>query len=313
MRSVASQRQHAGQGDAKTRRRVDVRCAQLRELVVVTGASSGMGAATAREMVGRGFHVLAGVRREADAEALERAGAEPVILDITKTDDIERLAARIDADTRGRPLRAVVNAAGVPGNAPVETMPLETWRAVFEVNVFGQIAVVQALLPALHRSKGRVVTISSLGGRASMPAFGAYAGSKHAIEAVSDALRQELAPHGVQVVIVEPGGVRTDMINRGTATAKHLTASMTPEQHARYSGLMEAFLSYSAAFTEAGVSAAHAAEVIADAATACRPRTRYTIGRDAALMTRLARILPDRTMDAAIARTLKPHYPTGRR
>lgn len=268
-----------------------------------------MGAATARALVRRGFHVLAGVRRERDGDALREAGAEPVILDVTDTDDIARLAARVDGDPAGRPLRAVVNSAGIAANAPVETLPLESWRQVFDVNVLGTVALVQALLPALHRSKGRIVTISSIGGKVTMPAYGAYAGSKHAIEAISDALRRELAPHGVQVVVVEPGAVRTDMITRGTATARSLLERMTPEQRTRYGDLMEAFLSHAAGFATSGVSADHAASVITRAVTDRRPRTRYTIGRDAAMYIRLARVLPDRVLDAALARTLRAQAP----
>ncbi|NTW38286.1 MAG: SDR family NAD(P)-dependent oxidoreductase [Cellulomonadaceae bacterium] len=278
---------------------------------MVSGTSSGMGAATAREMVRRGYHVLAGVRRIEDGDPLRVLGAEPVVLDITNPVDLARLATRIDSDPHGRALRAVINNAGMAANAPVETLPLDVWRRVFEVNVIGQIGLTQALLPALHRSGGRVVMISSTGGKIAMPAYGAYSGSKFAIEAVSDALRQELAPHGVQVVVVEPGGVQTDMVNRGTRVAQELLASMTPEQRHRYEPMMHTFVSHSATFAAGGVSADRAAQVIAKAATAPRPRTRYTIGRDAAMLTRLARILPDRALDAAIARTLRPHRPVG--
>lgn len=281
------------------------------QLAVVSGASTGMGRATAIELSRRGFHVLAGVRRASDGEALREAGVEPVILDITGPDTIAALSDRIDSDHDGRPLRVLVNNAGIAANAPVEALPLEVWRRVFEVNVFGQIALTQALLPALHRSGGRVVNISSTGGRIAMPAYGAYSGSKFAIEAISDAMRQELAPHGVQVVIVEPGGVRTAMGDRGSAIARDLQGQMTVEQHDRYDALMAAFLSHSATFASDGLSAEQAADVIARAATDRRPKTRYTIGRDAALLTRLARILPDRMMDRAIARTLRPHYPKG--
>ncbi|MEV8359609.1 SDR family oxidoreductase [Microbacterium sp. NPDC076895] len=281
------------------------------QLAVVSGASTGMGRATAVELSRRGFDVLAGVRRASDGKALRQAGIEPVILDITEPDTIAALRDRIDSHHDERPLRVLVNNAGIAANAPVEALPLEVWRRVFEVNVFGQIALTQALLPALHRSGGRVVDISSTGGRIAMPAYGAYSGSKFAIEAISDAMRQELAPQGVQVVIVEPGGVRTAMGDRGSAVARDLHSQMTVEQHDRYDRLMAAFLSHSATFASEGVSAEEAAKVIARAATDRRPRTRYTIGRDAALLTRLARILPDRMMDRAIARTLRPHYPKG--
>lgn len=250
-----------------------------------------MGAATARELARQGFHVLAGVRRDAVAAP----GIEPVILDITKPEHIEALAARIG----DRPLHALVNNAGIQVNAPVETLPLDEWRHVFEVNLFGHIAVTQALLPMLRN--GRVVNISSVGGKVAMPTYGAYAGAKFALEAVSDALRRE----GVQVVVVEPGGVRTEMATRGIATANDLASRMTPEQTERYGSLVQAINALMATGTEAGVTAEEAAKVIAKAVTTRKPRTRYTIGRDAALITRLTKILPDRTLDKVIAARLQ--------
>jgi NAD(P)-dependent dehydrogenase (short-subunit alcohol dehydrogenase family) len=279
------------------------------ELAVVTGASSGMGNATARELAHRGFHVLAGVRRSEDAQSLQLPGIEPVILDITNPADIRALSERVSPDSEGRSLRVLINNAGSAANAPVETLPLDEWRRQFEINLFGHIALTQALLPALHHSGGRIINISSTGGKVVMPAYGAYSGAKFAMEAVSDALRRELAPQGVQVVVVEPGAVRTAMGESGGAKARELIDAMTDTQKSRYGILMETFLAHSKAFTASGISAEKAAQTIADAATARRPRTRYTIGRDAALLTRLARLLPDRALDAAIARTLRPHVP----
>lgn len=262
------------------------------KLVVVTGASTGLGRATARELARCGFHVLAGVRRETDAVAAP--GIEPVLLDITRPEQVEALAARIG----NRSVHALVNNAGIQVNAPVETLPLDQWRHVFEVNLFGHIAVTQALLPVLRN--GRVVNISSVGGKVAMPTYGAYAGAKFALEAVSDALRRE----GVQVVVIEPGGVRTEMARRGIATANTLAADMTPEQNARYGRLIRTINELMASGTEAGVTAEAAAQVVAKAVTTRRPRTRYTIGRDAALITRLSRVLPDRALDRVIAALL---------
>lgn len=270
----------------------------------MTGASVGMGAATARELARRGFHVLAGVRRESDADAIRTAGIEPVLLDITDPEQIAALAARF----RGT-LRALINNAGIAANAPVETLPLSEWRRSFEVNLFGHVAVTQAFLPALLRSKGRIVNISSVGGKVAMAGYGAYAGSKFALEAMSDSLRRELAPQGVQVIVIEPGGVQTEMSGRGIATAHRLAAEMTPEQRERYGPLMQALVSHTRAFTEAGLPADRAARVIADAVTDRRPRIRYPIGRDAALLTRLTRVLPDRLLDRVVAADLRPHYP----
>ncbi|MEV7723707.1 SDR family NAD(P)-dependent oxidoreductase [Streptomyces sp. NPDC087917] len=273
----------------------------------MTGASTGMGASTARELARRGFHVLAGVRRDRDADAIRSTGIEPVILDITEPEHVEALATRVADDPR--PLHALVNNAGVQVNAPVEALPMAEWRQVFEVNLFGHIAVTQALLPALLRSKGRVVNISSIGGKFAMATYGAYAGAKFALEAVSDSLRREVAPLGVQVVVVEPGGVRTEIAARGITTANRLAARMTPEQNERYGSLVQANNKLMASGTASGLTADAAALVIAKAVTTRRPRTRYTAGRDAALIMRLGRFLSDRTLDRVLAANLSRHYP----
>ncbi|MET7679981.1 SDR family NAD(P)-dependent oxidoreductase [Streptomyces sp. NPDC005423] len=273
----------------------------------MTGASTGLGAAAARELARRGFHVLAGVRRDRDADAIRSAGIEPVILDITEPTQVEALAARIADDPRA--LHALVNNAGVQVNAPVEVLPMAEWRRVFEINLFGHIAVTQALLPALLRGRGRVINISSIGGRIAMPTYGAYAGAKFALEAVSDSLRREVAPLGVQVVVVQPGGVRTEMAGRGIETANRLAAGMTPEQDERYGDLVQAINTLMASGTAAGLTADAAAQVVAEAVTARRPRTRYTAGRDATVLVRLSRILSDRVLDRVSAANLRRHYP----
>ena len=277
------------------------------KLVVVTGASTGMGAAAARELARRGFHVLAGVRRDRDGDALRAAGVEPVILDITESEHVHALAARVAADPRE--LHAVVNNAGIQVNGPVEALPMEQWRWVFEVNLFGHIAVTQTLLPALLRSRGRVINISSIGGRAAMATYGAYAGAKFALEAVSDSLRREVAPLGVHVVVVEPGGVRTEMAARGVAAANELAARMTPEQVERYGGLVRANNALMTSGTASGLTADAAARVIVKAVTTRRPRVRYTAGRDAAMIIPLTRILSDRMIDRVLAANLRRHYP----
>lgn len=273
----------------------------------MTGASTGIGAASARELARRGFHVIAGVRRDRDADALRVPGVEPVILDITRPGHIAELAARVGS--KASALRVLVNNAAIQINAPVETLPLSEWRRQFEVNLFGHIAVTQALLPALLRHSGRVVNISSVGGKIAMATYGPYAGTKFALEAVSDSLRRELAPLGVRVVVVEPGAVRTEMSDRVIATANRLSAGMSPEQRDRYGRLIQAVNAQSAAHTRSGKPAADAARVIAKAVTAGAPRTRYTIGRDAALITRLSRVLPDRMLDRILVAGLRPHYP----
>lgn len=278
------------------------------ELIVVTGASTGMGAATVKELARKGFHVLAGVRREADAEALRGLGIEgiePYILDIAVESDIAAIADRVADDPLHRPLRALVNNAGVAINAPVETLPMDEWRRQFEVNLFGHIAMTQALLPALLNNSGTVVNISSVGGKFALPTYGAYAGSKFALEAVSDALRREVSDAGIKVVVIEPGAVKTEMAERGIATAQGLEANMTSAQRERYADITAAVAGQARSFNVTGVSAEHAATVIAKAATASHPRTRYTIGRDAAILVRITRVVSDRILDRIIRLNLR--------
>jgi NAD(P)-dependent dehydrogenase (short-subunit alcohol dehydrogenase family) len=279
-----------------------------RELVVVSGASTGMGAATAKELARKGFHVLAGVRREIAADALRAEGIEPHFLDITVDSDVAAIADRVARDPLDRPLRALVNNAGISINAPVETLPIAEWRRLFEVNLFGHVAMTQALLPALRRSAGTVVNISSVGGRVALPTYGAYAGSKFALEAVSDSLRREVTSLGVKIVVVEPGAVKTEMLERGVANADRLKAGMAIDQLERYGELVAAVSEQARSFGEDGVSPESAAKVIARAAAASRPRTRYTIGRDAAILVRSARVLSDRFLDRVVRLNLRTHY-----
>jgi NAD(P)-dependent dehydrogenase (short-subunit alcohol dehydrogenase family) len=281
------------------------------ELIVVTGASTGIGAATAKELAHRGFHVLAGVRREVDADALRGLGIEPCILDITVESDIAAIADRVARDPQRRPLRALVNNAGIAINAPVETLPMAHWRQQFEVNLFGQIAITQALLPALLNSSGTVVNISSVGGKVALPTYGAYAGSKFALEAVSDALRREVSAAGIKVVVIEPGAVKTEIAERGITTSETLKADMTVAQLGRYGEVMDAVMAQARSFNETGVSAEAAAAVVAKAATASRPRTRYTIGRDAAILLQVSRFVSDRVLDRIVRLNLRRFASSG--
>ena len=277
------------------------------QLIVVTGASTGMGAATARELAGSGYHVLAGVRRDVDADALRTDGIEPHILDITDDSDVAAIAGRVADDPLRRPLRALINNAGIAVNAPVETLPIAEWRNLFEVNLFGHIAMTQAMLPALLASSGTVVNISSVGGKFAMATYGPYAASKFALEAARDSLRREVARLGVKVVVVEPGAVKTKMAEHAVASADRLNANMTTDQLNRYADLTAAVSAQQLSFTKKGVPAERAAKVIAKAATASKPRTRYTIGSEAALL-RLTRVASDRFLDRMLRLALRPHY-----
>jgi NAD(P)-dependent dehydrogenase (short-subunit alcohol dehydrogenase family) len=251
------------------------------------------------------------VRRDRDADALRAPRIEPVTIDIADPVHVAALATRVREDPQGRPLRALVNNAGVGVNAPVETFSLERWRKLFDVNLFGHVALTQALLPALFDSRGRIVNISSVGGRIAMATYGPYAATKFALEAVSDALRREVAHRGVEVVVVEPGAVLTKMLRRASAAADEETSAMTPEQRQRYGRLMRAIGAQAASSADSGVSAEAVADVIARAITARTPRARYTVGREAALL-RVLPLMPDRAVDRLLAAALRPHFPPRR-
>ena len=269
--------------------------------MIVTGASSGIGEATAMHLRSLGFEVLPGVRNEEDAERQRAGGLRPLMLDVTDQGSIER--ARDELGTGS--LRGLVNNAGVAIFGPLEYIPIEELRRQLEVNVVGQVAVTQAFLPALRRGSGRIVNVSSIGGRVALPLAGPYAASKFALEAVSDSLRRELRGQGVEVVLIEPGGIKTPIWEKGGARADELQAGMPPEAEERYGGLVRSVRAEAEKIaTDRGLPPSAVAEVIGEALTARRPRTRYPVGRDAKGRAIAARILPDRLFDRLIARAL---------
>jgi NAD(P)-dependent dehydrogenase (short-subunit alcohol dehydrogenase family) len=291
---------------APPRSRKDTMKTRTGELAVVTGASTGIGYATALQLAANGFHVLAGVRRPDDALRLQAAAPniEPIILDVTSPDHIDALTHRVDTDPDARPLRVLVNNAGIAIDAPIEIVPLAEWKRQFDVAVFGQVAMIQALLPALVRSRGRVVNVGSLLSTVALPSCGPYSGAKAAMDAISDVLRREVAAFGVDVIVIVPGVVTSELAHRGTVTSARIAESMTPEQSVRYSPLLRSHAAQAASFADTGVSADVAAAVIVTAVGARKPRTRYTVGRDAALFTRVAKLLPDRILDRVLLRQL---------
>lgn len=277
---------------------------------VVTGASSGIGHATALHLHSVGFTVLAGVRSDEAAERISAEGSErlrPLKLDVTDPESISTAAGQVREATTSAGLAALVNNAGIAVSAPLEMVPIGQLRAQLEVNLIGQVAVTQALLPLLRSARGRIVNVSSIGGRIALPLAGPYAASKFALEAVTDSLRRELRHLGVDVIAIEPGGVKTPIWGKGAESADAMLAEANPEVEALYADLTKALRAEAHRIdTETGVDPSEVAETIGRALTASRPRTRYLVGRDAKLRDKVARVLPDRAMDALIARALRP-------
>ena len=175
----------------------------------MTGASTGIGAAIARHLAGRGLRVFGTVRRAEDEIALTRDGVTALRMDVTDTASITRVRGEVERALGTTPLIALVNNAGIPAAGPLELFPLDELRRVLEVNLIGVVAVTQAFLPLLKVSRGRIVNMSSVAGRGALPFVGPYTASKFGLEAISDSLRRELLPFGVRVIVIEPGSFKT--------------------------------------------------------------------------------------------------------
>jgi NAD(P)-dependent dehydrogenase (short-subunit alcohol dehydrogenase family) len=270
--------------------------------VLVTGASTGIGEATALHLKELGFDSVAAVRKDEDAERLAVSSLRTVRLDVTDSASIS--AAR--AELGDRPLAGLVNNAGIAVAAPLEFLPLDQLRRQLEVNLVGQVAVTQAFLPALRAGRGRVVNVSSIGGRVALPLAAAYNASKFALEGVSDSLRRELLSQGVDVIVIEPGGVKTPIWRKGDALATEMLADMPPETERLYGSLIEGLRRETTRIAqETGSEPREVAETIGRALTARRPRARYLVGRDAKVRAAAAMVVPTRVMDRLIARAVR--------
>jgi NAD(P)-dependent dehydrogenase (short-subunit alcohol dehydrogenase family) len=266
-------------------------------VVLVTGASSGIGHASALRLARSGWRVFGGVRSEEDAERLRGHGVKPIELDVT---DSEAVAAA--AEVVGGELHGLVDNAGIAIAAPLELVPLDELRRQLEVNVVGQVAVLQAFLPSLRRVQGRVVLMGSVGGRSALPFLGPYAASKHALEAIADSLRVELAPWGIGVSIVEPASVKTAIWTKGAAQADVMRAGISHDRDELYAARIERFKAV-ALKRGPGIDADVVARVVEHALTASRPKARYLVGRDAHIRAWIER-LPTRLRDRVLAKAL---------
>ncbi len=258
--------------------------------VLVTGAGRGIGKSIVEYLAKDRWDVIAGVRTERDASAVTALDPErisSVILDITKAEHIaaldEVLPERLDA---------IVNNAGVVVAGPMETVSTEDWRKELEINVIGQLAVTRAVLPRLRASQGRVVFISSLNGRVSMPLIGAYCASKFALEAAADALRMELRLWHIDVAVVEPAQTDTDMWRTADDMVEQLETALTAEQRDLYAGHVAGLKKSIPVSQKLAVPAEKVSAVVAKALTARRPRSRYIVGVGPKLQLSLLTSLP---------------------
>ena len=271
--------------------------------VVITGASTGIGAATAVRLAGSGWRVFAGVRQETDGDRLREQAPDaivPLILEVTSTQDIRKAADCVRTEVGERGIQGLVNNAGIAVPGPLEFIPINEIRQQLEVNVLGQIAVTQAFLSLVRAGRGRLVNVGSVGGRIALPFVGPYAASKFAIEAISDVFRVELSSWKIPVSVIEAGAIDTPMWSKSLAHADKMIAAMPEEAHRLYGPLIEKARTRSQEMASEASPAEPVAAVIEHALTVARPKTRYRVGKHAVAQHIVGRYFPDRLRDFCV-------------
>jgi NAD(P)-dependent dehydrogenase (short-subunit alcohol dehydrogenase family) len=275
--------------------------------VLITGASTGIGAACALGCAEQGMTVFACVRQLKAGAALQAKGGAAIIpleLDVTNGESIKHAAESVTRHVGESGLFGLVNNAGIAIGSPLEFIPLAQLRRQLEVNVVGQIAVTQALLPLLRRARGRIVNMGSIAGRGTIPLTGPYSASKHALEALTDALRLELYPWGIEVSIIEPGAVATPIWDTSLRTSMEVESEIPAEGRHLYQALAKSVREVMSQAAARAIPPDAVVKAVLHALTAKRPKTRYLVGRDAKLRAIMLRWLPDRFQDWLLKRFL---------
>ena len=276
--------------------------------VVITGASTGIGAACALHLDKLGLRVFAGVRRQTDAEALKSKASSRLVaiaLDVADSLSVSTAASAVAGAVGDAGLDGRVNNAGVVVTGPVEFLPLPELRRQLEINVVGQVAVTQAFLPLIRAARGRIVNMGSIAGRLATPFSSAYGASKFALEALTDALRLELAPWGISVSIIEPGAVATPIWEKGMKNGAAMLAAAPPEALVLYAEALEAFKRTSEHAAKNAADPMDVARAVEHALTAAKPKTRYVVGRRARIGAAMALLVPDRMRDTMVAKAMR--------
>ena len=271
--------------------------------IVITGASTGIGQACAIHLDRLGFHVFAGVRKAQDGHFLKESTSgriSPLFMDVTDTVCLSAAAEIVEAETEGTGLSGLVNNAGIVVAGPIEFLSLNDIRMQYEVNVLGQIAVMQAFLPLLRKARGRIINMGSISGRVVTPFISPYAASKFSLEAITDSLRVELRPWGMSVSIIEPGSVVTPIWEKSIGDAEKRSQRFTAQAHSLYAPAFEAVRRAAERTAREGIPPDVVARSVAHALTSKRPRTRYLVGGAARIQAILKHFLPDCILDRII-------------
>lgn len=264
--------------------------------IVITGSSTGIGRACARRLAAEGFRVFAGVRKSEDGESLARdasATLTPLMLDVTKEDSIQAAVKTVSEITEGE-LYGLMNNAGIGGGGPIEVTPIEETRKLIEVNLIGVLAATKAFVPLLRKGRGRIINTGSIFGLCALPTRSNYAASKFALEGITDSMRLEFRPFGMDVSIIEPGAIETPIWQKGGAARERVLATADPDIIKLYASVGRFFKQ--TFYSQSKLSPERVADVVVDAFTAKRPKARYLIGKDARRLALIER-LPTRLRD----------------
>ncbi len=274
---------------------------EFKKTVVITGASSGIGRSSVLQMSQSGWRVFATVRKPADQDSLRKEGGAdviPVLMDIEDESSISVAAQEIETQLSGRGLDGLVNVAGIGVVRPLEYVSLKDLRQIFEVNVFGQMAVTQALSRSLRHARGRIVNITSVGVNIAIPFGGLLNASKSAFGLLSDTMRLELHPFGIRVSAIEPGAISTPAVDKTLGDIDRVIGNLPPEAQAQYGSMMRVFARVAYEREKSGSSPDVVAKAVHHALTSRRPRIRYRVGNHAKLLTAMSKILPESVLDA---------------
>ncbi|GKS64664.1 short-chain dehydrogenase/reductase [Nitrospira sp.] len=281
---------------------------EMSRAVVISGASTGIGAACAIHLDRLGYQVFAGVRKAEDGVALQKTCSDrlvPIEMDVTDLSTIQKAHASVLEHIEKGGLFGLVNNAGIAVVGPLEAIPIADLRRQLEVNVIGQVAVTQMFLPLLRQARGRIINMGSIAGLTTMPLMGPYSASKFALEAITDALRLEVQQWGIHVSIIEPGAIATPIWNKSTLDAADREAGIKEELRSLYQPIMTAVRKVVGEASKRAISAETVAKVVEDALTASTSRTRYLVGTDAKLRALMKRLLSDRLSDRLLSWILK--------
>jgi len=276
-----------------------------RKTAVISGASSGIGHACVEAMSRAGWQVFAAVRRTSDIDRLEAKalpGVTPLLMDLENSGSISAAAEKVLSRTSG--LDGLANVAGIGMFGPLEYVSAGDWQKIFHVNVFGQISVTQAFLPLLHKKRGRIVNISSVGAHIAIPFAGLLNASKSAFGCLSDTLRLELRPFGIRVCTVEPGSIATPAVDKMLGDVEGVIGKLPGQGRAQYAEILRTVGKRGYEREKSGSPPEVVARAVHHALTAERPRIRYRVGKDARLIAALPRFLPDWILDEFRLRAL---------